>query len=203
LVTDWFRVGSVAMKTLALFCRRALMLMSWASSTPASRSPLLFLALPLVWAAVYWAVWRYWLPLLLMPVGLLGLLVPLSFAWSAVLILKRTSLGRDLPERAFLVPSIALTLVAYASCLYASGAVFNLVPQQYKFGPHFSSLSRSTVVTWASVSVTCVVAAIALLVLQGRRTFGYGLASASIGMLISALALMGGLLVSGHMVFRA
>ena len=169
-----------------------------------ARTPTTFLVIPAIWLSAYWAAWHFNFSSLFFWLAMPSLLVPVSLGWAMALRLQRAADSRDQPHRQWLVlPAALLALIAYLSCLYASGSVFGLIPEAYKFGNTSAYLSRSTVQMWAAITAAALFAALALLRLSQSRSPANALLRTSAGMLLFAALFMIGLLVSGHVTFRA
>ena len=168
------------------------------------RSPLLVASLPAVWFCFYFAAWHFMLTWLLYPLSLLALAVPLFFGYAAAL-MKRSTRASPWPPALPLAAgaSVAISVLAYGSCLYGAGAVHGLVPEKYKFGGSTAYLSLSTVHAWAWLTSSGMLLAAVLERLQPSGSTGAQFARASVGMFAAGAALLVPLLLTGKVLFRA
>lgn len=123
---------------------------------------LVFLSLPVGWVVVACAVWHFHWFSLLLPVSLVSLAIPASFAYAGIIGLPAGTARRTLSHPALSLMAVASLVIAYACSLYAFGRVAQLLPEVYKFGSSLVDVSRSTVRLWGILSLGSISAALVL-----------------------------------------
>jgi len=166
---------------------------------------LTFAGLPLLWAALAFATWHFWLPGFLVPISLAFLAVPASLGYAAVLLLEPSSSFQSRNWSHFILHAcaVAASLVAYATALYGLGSLFGLLPEKYKFGNSAVYLSRSTVWLWAELSAGAFATSGLLYFALPPRSLSHQLCRATIGIVSLTTILFVPLLLSSHVTLRA